>query len=130
MREALAALDVVVAIDVFMTETARLADYVLPAVTQFEKHEETFEDLKLPPAEQREKLDERTIEAIESITGDLRAEQKRAVLAHTRALPDERPLRYRVDKQRISDFAALLRGHPGARAIPRHGLHASPRLSI
>jgi len=41
MREAIATLDVVVAIDVFMTETARLADYVLPAATQFEKYEAT-----------------------------------------------------------------------------------------
>jgi len=48
MREALAALDVVVAIDVFMTETARLADYVLPAVTQFEKHEATFFNFEFP----------------------------------------------------------------------------------
>src|SRR6266850_3468743 len=48
MREALAALDLVVAIDVFMTETARLADYVLPAVTQFEKYEATFFNFELP----------------------------------------------------------------------------------
>jgi len=48
MREALAALDLVVAIDVFMTETARLADYVLPAVTQFEKHEATFFNFEFP----------------------------------------------------------------------------------
>ena len=37
MREALDALDLVVVIDVAMTETARLADYVLPAPTQYEK---------------------------------------------------------------------------------------------
>ena len=48
MRQALAALDVVVAIDVFMTETARLADYVLPAVTQFEKPEATFFNFEFP----------------------------------------------------------------------------------
>jgi anaerobic selenocysteine-containing dehydrogenase len=48
MREAIARLDVVVAIDVFMTETARLADYVLPAVTQFEKHEATFFNFEFP----------------------------------------------------------------------------------
>ncbi len=48
MREALAALEVVVAIDVFMTETARLADYVLPAPTQFEKYEATFFNFEFP----------------------------------------------------------------------------------
>ena len=48
MREALAALELVVAIDVFMTETARLADYVLPAATQFEKHEATFFNFEFP----------------------------------------------------------------------------------
>ena len=42
MREALEALDLVVVIDVAMTETARLADYVLPAASQFEKWETTF----------------------------------------------------------------------------------------
>jgi anaerobic selenocysteine-containing dehydrogenase len=48
MREALAALDLVVVIDVAMTETARLADYVLPAPTQFEKFEATFFNFDFP----------------------------------------------------------------------------------
>lgn len=42
MREALRALDVSVVIDVAMTETARTADYVLPASSQFEKAEASF----------------------------------------------------------------------------------------
>ncbi|WP_067490374.1 molybdopterin-dependent oxidoreductase [Erythrobacter sp. CCH5-A1] len=42
MREALRALDVSVVIDVAMTETARAADYVLPASSQFEKAEGSF----------------------------------------------------------------------------------------
>jgi anaerobic selenocysteine-containing dehydrogenase len=48
MREALAALDVLVVIDVALTETARLADYVLPAATQFEKWEATFFNFDFP----------------------------------------------------------------------------------
>src|SRR5690349_7043717 len=48
MRDAMKALELSVVIDVFMTETARLADYVLPAVTQFEKHEATFFNFEFP----------------------------------------------------------------------------------
>jgi formate dehydrogenase len=48
MREALEALDCLVVIDVAMTETARLADYVLPAATQFEKFEATFFNFDFP----------------------------------------------------------------------------------
>ncbi|HEY0399440.1 MAG TPA: molybdopterin-dependent oxidoreductase, partial [Acidimicrobiia bacterium] len=48
MREALAALDLVVVIDVAMTETARLAHYVLPASTQYEKWEATFFNFEFP----------------------------------------------------------------------------------
>ena len=47
-REALDALDTVVVIDVAMTETARHADYVLPAASQFEKWEATFFNLEFP----------------------------------------------------------------------------------
>ena len=47
-REALRALDLVVVVDVAMTETARLADYVLPTTTQFEKAEATFFNFEFP----------------------------------------------------------------------------------
>ncbi|WP_231992037.1 molybdopterin-dependent oxidoreductase [Mycobacterium sp. ACS4331] len=45
---ALQALELVVVIDVAMTETARLAHYVLPAASQFEKVEATFFNLEFP----------------------------------------------------------------------------------
>jgi anaerobic selenocysteine-containing dehydrogenase len=48
MRQALRALDVSVVIDVAMTETARQADYVLPATSQFEKAEATFFNVEFP----------------------------------------------------------------------------------
>ncbi|HWL44896.1 MAG TPA: molybdopterin-dependent oxidoreductase [Ilumatobacter sp.] len=48
MRAAVDALDVLVVIDVSLTETARLADYVLPAATQFEKYEATFFNFEFP----------------------------------------------------------------------------------
>jgi anaerobic selenocysteine-containing dehydrogenase len=48
MRAALEALDTLVVIDVAMTETARLADYVLPAPTQYEKWEATFFNFDFP----------------------------------------------------------------------------------
>lgn len=48
MREALESLELVVVVDVAMTETARLADYVLPAATQFEKYEATFFNFDFP----------------------------------------------------------------------------------
>ncbi|MEV0385063.1 molybdopterin-dependent oxidoreductase [Nonomuraea sp. NPDC050643] len=48
MREAIEALEFTVVIDVAMTETARLADYVLPAASQFEKWEATFFNFEFP----------------------------------------------------------------------------------
>jgi anaerobic selenocysteine-containing dehydrogenase len=48
VREALRSLELLVVIDVAMTETARLADYVLPAASQFEKPESTFFNLEFP----------------------------------------------------------------------------------
>src|SRR4051794_11760352 len=47
-REAFEALDLVLVIDVAMTETARQADYVLPAASQYEKAEATFFNLEFP----------------------------------------------------------------------------------
>ena len=48
MRTALAALDTLVVIDTAMSETARLAHYVLPAASQFEKAEATFFNFEFP----------------------------------------------------------------------------------
>ena len=47
-RAALASLDLVVVIDVAMTETAREAHYVLPAPSQYEKWEATFFNFEHP----------------------------------------------------------------------------------
>jgi anaerobic selenocysteine-containing dehydrogenase len=48
IREALDALDLLVVIDVALTETARRAHFVLPAASQFEKWEATFFNLEFP----------------------------------------------------------------------------------
>lgn len=47
-REAMRALSCSVVIDIAMTETARQADYVLPATTQYEKAEATFFNFEFP----------------------------------------------------------------------------------
>lgn len=47
-RRAMRAVDLSVVIDVAMTETAQLADYVLPASTQYEKWECTFFNVDFP----------------------------------------------------------------------------------
>ncbi len=48
LRDAMRHLDVSVVIDVAMTETAREADYVLPASSQYEKVEATFFNFETP----------------------------------------------------------------------------------
>jgi anaerobic selenocysteine-containing dehydrogenase len=48
MREAIAALELVVVIDVAFSETARLAHYVLPVASQLEKAEATFFNFEFP----------------------------------------------------------------------------------
>ncbi len=48
MKEAFEALECLVVIDIAMTETAELADYILPAATQYEKFEATFFNFKYP----------------------------------------------------------------------------------
>lgn len=48
IKQALGALDLTVVVDIAFTETARLADYVLPAASQFEKWECTFFNMEFP----------------------------------------------------------------------------------
>ncbi|WP_020672271.1 molybdopterin-dependent oxidoreductase [Amycolatopsis nigrescens] len=47
-RRAMAELELSVVVDVALTETARCADYVLPAASQFEKHESSLFTLHFP----------------------------------------------------------------------------------
>ncbi|HAS43637.1 MAG TPA: dehydrogenase [Microscillaceae bacterium] len=47
-QKAMKKLDLMVVIEVAMTETAQLADYILPAQTQYEKMEATFFNLEFP----------------------------------------------------------------------------------
>ncbi|KAA1417787.1 molybdopterin-dependent oxidoreductase [Nocardioides humilatus] len=47
-RKAMAKLELSVVVDIAMTETAQLADYVLPAASQFEKWECTFFNVDFP----------------------------------------------------------------------------------
>ena len=47
-EKAIAALDLVVVVDIAMTETAALADYVLPAASQYEKWEYTLFSFSFP----------------------------------------------------------------------------------
>ena len=46
--EAFKKLDLLVLIDVCMTETAKMADYILPASSQFEKYEASFFNFEFP----------------------------------------------------------------------------------
>ncbi|MEW6736344.1 MAG: molybdopterin-dependent oxidoreductase [Acidobacteriota bacterium] len=48
MRAALSALELLVVIDIAMTETARLAHYILPAPSQFEKYEASYFNFEFP----------------------------------------------------------------------------------
>ncbi len=99
MRAALQALDTLVVIDVALTETARLAHYVLPAPTQFEKYEATFFNfdfpknvfhlrrpiLPAPPGPLPEpEIHARLVEALGALTDDDLAPLRDA-LAHGRA---------------------------------------------
>ena len=47
-RNAFKKLELLVVIDVCMTETAKMADYILPASSQFEKYEASFFNLEFP----------------------------------------------------------------------------------
>ncbi len=101
MREALSTLECLVVIDVAMTETARLAHYILPPPSQFEKYEATFFNFDFPrnvfhlrqpllaPLPNTNTLPEpeihaRLVEALGALTAEDLAPLKEAV-AHGRA---------------------------------------------
>lgn len=105
MREALRSLDTLVVIDVAMSETAALSDYVLPAATQFEKAEASFFNFdfpenyfhlrprlfapppgRLPEAEIHARLAEALGVVTEADYAPLRAARERGMAAYAAAL--------------------------------------------
>ena len=87
-RAAFEKLELLVVIDVAMTETARMADYVLPAHTQFEKWEATFFNLEFP--ENHFHLRRPVVEASEDTLPE--PEVYRRLLVAMGALPASFPL--------------------------------------
>jgi formate dehydrogenase len=105
MRQAIEALDFVAVIDVALTETARLADYVLPASSQYEKWEATFFTLEFPKNvfHLREPL-------LEPLPGTLPEPEIHRRLAHALGVLDETelaPLRAAAAKGRDAYAAAF-----------------------
>lgn len=82
-----------------------------------EQQDESYEERHLPTEERLEETDERVFDAIESLVGELSDGQKQSISRLVRALPDERPVRYQVERKRIVTTAKLLRSHPGAAAV-------------
>jgi len=105
MRQAIEALDFVAVIDVALTETARLADYVLPAASQYEKWEATFFTLEFPKNvfHLREPL-------MEKLPGTLPEPEIHRRLAHALGALDEAelaPLRVAAAQGRAAYAAAF-----------------------
>lgn len=122
MREALEALEFVVVIDVAMTETAMLADYVLPASSQYEKWEATFFTLEFPnnffhlraplldplPGTLAEpEIHRRLVRAIGALTDDDLVEL-RAALAQGRAVFAQAFLQATMTSPRIAGLAPVI----------------------
>ena len=113
MREALRALDLVVVIDVALTETAREADYVLPAASQYEKWECTFFNLEFPHN-----------------VFHLRRPLFEPTAGHAARVRDPRPAvpgARRVRRRRSSRRCARPPQHRPSRRSPRRSSRSAPR---
>src|SRR6185503_10241905 len=122
-REALAALDTVVVIDVAMTETAKHADYVLPAATQFEKAEATFFNFDFPsnafhlrprlfappvgPLPEAE-IHARLVEALGAVTEDMLAPLREAAAQGRTTYAQEIAARVLGDPHLVGQVSVLL----------------------
>lgn len=76
-----------------------------------------FKEQKLPPDERREEQDETLIDNIEQLTGDLSDEQVEKILHAAHTQPDDRPARYKNDRNRAYQFVKFLRTDPSREAI-------------
>ena len=115
--QALQALDLLVVIDVAMTETARLADYVLPAPTQFEKYEATFYNFDFPRNIHHLRHPVRT--APEGLLAEPEIHARLVEAAGALTEQDYEPLRTAAEQGRAAYAAAFL-------AVDGRPHHAAP----
>jgi anaerobic selenocysteine-containing dehydrogenase len=121
--EALRSLDTVVVIDVAMTETARQADYVLPAATQYEKWEATFFNFEFPDnyfhlrkplfeapdyALSEAEIHARLVEAMGAMPETLCTELTGALASGGRAAYRDRFMRAMAEDPSIADLAPVI----------------------
>jgi len=121
--EALRSLDTVVVIDVAMTETARHADFVLPAATQYEKWEATFFNFEFPdnyfqlrkplfPAPEHAlpeaEIHARLVEAMGAMPDALCAELRAALAEGGRTAYRERFMRALAEEPGLADLAPVI----------------------
>lgn len=72
---------------------------------------------KLPKEERQEELDERSIKAIEKLTGSLDDAQRAKLIQGIHTDPNDHALRYANDRKRTFAFIKFLKTKPGAQAI-------------
>ena len=116
-REAFAALECVVVIDVAMTETARHADYVLPASSQFEKFEATFF-----PSEFPDNFFHLRRPLMDPLPGTLPEPEMHARLVEALGVFEDGELDAlkQAAEQGLDAFAMAFSGHMGDRKIQRN----------
>lgn len=90
-RDAMRAMELTVVIDVAMTETAREADYVFPAASQYEKAEMTFFNMSFP--ENRATLRKPVLEPLEGTLPEAEIHSRLAKAMGFVAEDDLQPLR-------------------------------------
>ncbi len=117
MAQALEALDLLVVIDVAMSETARLADYVLPAPTQFEKFEATFFNFDFP--DNIHHLRHPVLPAPEGVLPEPEIHARLVEAAGLLSESDYAPLREAAERDRAEFAAAFMTvvADPGKRRL-------------
>lgn len=78
---------------------------------------DSYEDVKLSASERRAQADEKFVERMEDILGELSAEQRAMFLPTARKIAEERPRQYKSGLKRIDTVAAKLKAKPGKQAI-------------
>ena len=142
---ALDSLDTVVVIDIAMSETARHADYVLPASTQYEKWEATFFNFEFPdnyfhlrkPLFEAEgdslpeaEIHARLVEAMGAMPDQLCAELVAALEEGGRDAYRERFMQAMAEDPTVSDLAPVILYRTLGPSLPEGAAAAAPLWPI